>query len=101
MSTNPRKSQCDKGISLQTPKIDAQSPRRPARYSDANGDFVVKAPVLCLDCKEQYMDLDLSKDHQHLVCPGCERVWCAVCIARVEVQISDEWLRRARVAHLN
>jgi hypothetical protein len=62
---------------------------------------VVKAPVLCLDCKEQYMDLDLSRDHQHLVCPGCEQVWCAVCIARVEVKISEEWLRRARVAHLN
>jgi hypothetical protein len=61
----------------------------------------MKAPVLCLDCHEQYMDLDLTKDHQHLVCPGCERVWCAVCIARVEVTISEEWLKRARVAHLN
>ena len=61
----------------------------------------MKAPVLCLDCREQYMDLDLTKDHQHLVCPHCERVWCAVCIARVEVPISEEWRRRQRVAHLN
>ena len=61
----------------------------------------MKAPVLCLDCREQYMDLDLNKDHQHLVCPHCEMVWCAVCIARIEVPISEEWRRRQRVAHLN
>jgi hypothetical protein len=61
----------------------------------------MKAPVLCLDCGEHYMELDLTLDHQHLTCPGCERVWCAVCIARVEVPISEEWERRRRVAHLN
>jgi hypothetical protein len=61
----------------------------------------VKAPVLCLDCREHYMELDLLSDHQHLTCPGCERVWCAVCVARVEVPISEEWQRRRRVAHLN
>lgn len=61
----------------------------------------VKAPVLCLDCREQYMDLDLTRDHQHLVCPGCEKVWCAICIYRAEVPISEEWRRRQRVAHLN
>ena len=61
----------------------------------------MKAPVLCMDCKEHYMELDLGLDHQHLTCPGCEVVWCAVCIARVEVPISEEWRRRQRVAHLN
>jgi hypothetical protein len=61
----------------------------------------MKAPVLCLDCREHYMELDLQRDHQHLTCPGCERVWCAVCIARIEVPISEEWQRRRRVAHLN
>lgn len=47
------------------------------------------------------MLLDLQADHQHLVCPGCERVWCAVCIARVEVPISEEWRRRMAAAPLN
>ena len=30
-----------------------------------------------------------------------ERVWCAVCVARFELPISEEWLKRQRVAHLN
>jgi hypothetical protein len=47
------------------------------------------------------MELDLEKDHQHIVCESCERVWCAVCIARAEVRISPKWLERQRVAHLN
>jgi hypothetical protein len=63
--------------------------------------YGMKAPVLCLDCREHYMELDLGRDHQHLTCPGCERVWCAVCIARIEMPISEEWQRRRRVAHLN
>ena len=67
----------------------------------------MKAPVLCLDCHEACMDLDLNKDHQHLVCPSCEMVWCAICIGRFEVKVSPKWLegqspekRRAK-AHLN
>jgi hypothetical protein len=47
------------------------------------------------------MEMDLEKDHQHLYCERCERVWCTVCVARVEVHISEEWLKRQRVAHLN
>jgi hypothetical protein len=47
------------------------------------------------------MELDLTQDHQHIACERCERVWCAVCIARTEVEISPEWLQRQRVAHLN
>jgi len=31
----------------------------------------------------------------------CERVWCAVCIARIEVKISPEWLKQQRAAELN
>jgi hypothetical protein len=47
------------------------------------------------------MEMDLDKDHQHIVCQRCERVWCAVCIGRFEVDISDRWLKQQRVAHLN
>jgi hypothetical protein len=47
------------------------------------------------------MVLDLELDHQHLACERCELVWCAVCIARVDVAISPEWQRRRQVAHLN
>jgi hypothetical protein len=47
------------------------------------------------------MFLDLTKDHQHIACEHCETVWCAVCIARVEIKISPEWLAQQRVAHLN
>jgi hypothetical protein len=50
------------------------------------------------------MSLDLSKDHQHIACEKCETVWCAVCVGRVEVKISREWLAqsaRQQVAHLN
>jgi hypothetical protein len=47
------------------------------------------------------MVMDLDLDHQHLACERCERVWCAVCIARVEIELSGEWLKRQRVAHLN
>lgn len=47
------------------------------------------------------MELDLEKDHQHIACEKCERVWCAVCLGRAEVPISAEWLKRQNVAHLN
>lgn len=47
------------------------------------------------------MELDLEKDHQHIACEKCERVWCAVCLGRAEVSISSEWLKRQNVAHLN
>jgi hypothetical protein len=45
------------------------------------------------------MELDMSLDHQHIACQRCERIWCAQCIGRFEV--SDEWLKRQRVAALN
>jgi len=59
------------------------------------------------------MSIDLSKDHQHIACEKCERVWCAVCVGRIEVKISRQWLdqqsispnlvdlARRRVAQLN
>jgi hypothetical protein len=47
------------------------------------------------------MSLDLSKDHQHIACERCEKVWCAVCIARVEVKISQAWLDQRQKAELN
>ena len=47
------------------------------------------------------MEMDMEEDHQHLYCERCERVWCAVCIGRFEVKVSEEWLKRQRVAHLN
>jgi hypothetical protein len=47
------------------------------------------------------MELDLEQDHQHIACERCERVWCAVCVARVEFTISPEWLRQQRMAALN
>jgi hypothetical protein len=47
------------------------------------------------------MTLDLTKDHQHIACEHCERIWCAVCIGRFEVKISPEWLDRQQAAHLN
>ena len=61
----------------------------------------MKCPVPCFECGTFTMELDLERDHQHIVCESCERVWCAVCIGKVEVQISSEWLKRQRVAHLN
>jgi hypothetical protein len=63
--------------------------------------FFVRCPVKCLECGTFTMSLDLSKDHQHIACEKCERVWCAVCIARIEVKISPEWLKQQRVAELN
>jgi Fe2+ or Zn2+ uptake regulation protein len=61
----------------------------------------VKCPVKCFECGTYTMELDLEQDHQHLFCEKCERVWCAVCIGRFEVQISPQWLERQRVAQLN
>jgi len=50
------------------------------------------------------MSIDLSKDHQHIACEKCETVWCAVCVGRIEVKISREWLEQSqarRAAQLN
>jgi hypothetical protein len=47
------------------------------------------------------MELDLQRDHQHIACERCERVWCAVCVGRVEIKISPKWLEQQRVASLN
>jgi len=61
----------------------------------------VRCPVKCFECGTFTMTLDLSKDHQHIACEHCERIWCAVCVGRVEVKISREWLDRQRLAQLN
>ena len=61
----------------------------------------MRCPVKCLECGTYTMSLDLSKDHQHIACEKCETVWCAVCVGRVEVKISREWLAQQNVAHLN
>jgi hypothetical protein len=63
--------------------------------------FFVRCPVKCFECGTFTMSLDLSKDHQHIACERCETVWCAVCIARIEVKISPEWLKQQRIAELN
>ena len=70
--------------------------------------MVTRCPVPCLDCGTFTMNLDMDKDHQHLVCSRCEQVWCFVCIAKAEIKISPKWLeeqrqlaRRRRVAALN
>jgi len=61
----------------------------------------VRCPVKCFECGTYTMSLDLTKDHQHIVCEHCERIWCAVCIARVEVKISQQWMAQQRAAQLN
>lgn len=61
----------------------------------------MRCPVKCLECDAYTMILDLNLDHQHIACERCERVWCAVCIGRFEIEISPEWLKQQRVAHLN
>jgi hypothetical protein len=63
--------------------------------------FFMRCPVKCFECGTYTMSLDLSKDHQHIACEHCERIWCAVCIARVEVKISPQWLAQQRAAKLN
>jgi hypothetical protein len=63
--------------------------------------FFMRCPVKCFECGTYTMSLDLSKDHQHIACEHCERIWCAVCIARVEVKISPQWLAQQRAARLN
>ena len=63
--------------------------------------FFVKCPVKCFECGTFTMHMDLSKDHQHIACERCEIVWCALCISRVEVKISREWLDQQRIASLN
>jgi len=63
--------------------------------------FFVRCPVKCFECGTFTMSLDLTKDHQHIACEHCESIWCAVCIARIEVKISREWLDQQRVAQLN
>ena len=65
----------------------------------------------CFECGTYTMSIDLSKDHQHIACEQCERIWCAVCIGRFEMKISREWLEsthldidvaaRRRAAELN
>jgi hypothetical protein len=47
------------------------------------------------------MQMDMNLDHQHIACERCEAVWCAVCVGRLEIRVSPEWLRRQRVASLN
>ena len=59
----------------------------------------MKCPVPCFECGSFTMELDMSLDHQHIACQRCERIWCAQCVGRFE--ISDEWLKRQRVAALN
>ncbi len=61
----------------------------------------MKCPVPCLECGTYTMQLDLTQDHQHIACERCERIWCAKCIGRFEVKISEEWLKQQRVASLN
>jgi len=61
----------------------------------------MRCPVKCFECGTFTMSLDLSKDHQHIACERCETVWCAVCVARVEIKISREWLEQRRLAELN
>ncbi len=61
----------------------------------------MRCPVPCFECGMFTMELDMDKDHQHIVCERCERVWCAVCVGRFEVQVSERWLKQQRVAHLN
>jgi hypothetical protein len=46
------------------------------------------------------MSLDLTKDHQHIACEKCETVWCAVCVARIDVKISPQWLTEQRARHV-
>ena len=55
----------------------------------------------CFECGTFTMHIDLSKDHQHIACERCEIVWCALCISRIEVTISREWLAQQRTAQLN
>lgn len=61
----------------------------------------MKVPAPCLECGTFTMQMDMTLDHQHVACERCERVWCAVCLGRWEVEISPEWLRRRQVASLN
>jgi len=63
--------------------------------------FFVRCPVKCFECGTYTMSLDLSKDHQHIACERCEKVWCAVCIGRFEIRISEEWLNQRHIAELN
>jgi hypothetical protein len=63
--------------------------------------FFVRCPVKCFECGTYTMSLDLSKDHQHIACERCEKVWCAVCIGRFEIKISEEWLKQRHIAELN
>ena len=68
----------------------------------------MRCPVKCFECGTYTMSIDLSKDHYlprfHRGDPSgvkCERVWCAVCVARVEIKISPEWLKQQHIAELN
>ena len=61
----------------------------------------MRCPVPCFECGSFTMELDMSLDHQHIACQRCERIWCAQCIGRFELKVSDEWLKRRRVAALN
>jgi hypothetical protein len=63
--------------------------------------FFVKCPVKCFECGTFTMEMDLSKDHQHIACERCEIIWCAVCLGRVDVKISRQWLDQQRAAQLN
>ena len=63
--------------------------------------FFVKCPVKCFECGTFTMHMDLSKDHQHIACERCEIIWCALCISRIDVKISRQWLEQQRSAELN
>ena len=61
----------------------------------------MKCPVPCFECGTFTMLLDLEQDHQHIACERCERIWCARCIGRFELKVSEGWLEQQRVAALN
>jgi hypothetical protein len=65
----------------------------------------MKAPVPCLRCKTYSMEMDMSKDHQHIQCQNCAAMWCLICTT---VEVDPEWLRQVQAvgqaaskAHLN
>ena len=73
------------------------------RFGPGPWDRAVLAELVTAihDSGARAIGLDLELDHQHIACERCERVWCAVCIGRAEIEISPEWLKRRAVAHLN
>lgn len=50
----------------------------------------LRIPLPCMRCKTYSMEMDMDKEHQHIVCSNCEAVWCLQCKT---IEVDPQWLQ--------